>query len=55
MRDFNLFVPSDCTVSNIKRENDSALQPMKKFLKADTRRAFRIISRRPVRRDPGHR
>ena len=37
MRDFNLFVPSDCTVSNTKKENDSALGLMKKFLKADTR------------------
>ena len=51
MRDFNLFVPSDCTVSNTKRENDSALRLMKKFLKADTRRASRIIFRRPARRD----
>src|SRR4029434_4309292 len=37
MRDFNLFVPSDCIVSNTKKENDSALGLMKKFLKADTR------------------
>jgi nicotinamidase-related amidase len=49
MRDFNLFVPSDCTVSNTKRENDSALGLMKKFLKADTRRASRIILRRSAR------
>jgi nicotinamidase-related amidase len=55
MRDFNLFVPSDCTVSNTKRENDSALRLMKKFLKADTRRASRIMLRRPARRDPGRR
>jgi len=51
MRDFNLFVPSDCTVSNTKRENDSALRLMKKFLKADTRRASRIILRRSARPD----
>ncbi|MFL6500833.1 MAG: isochorismatase family cysteine hydrolase [Candidatus Udaeobacter sp.] len=50
MRDFNLFVPSDCTVSNTKRENDSALRLMKKFLKADTRRASRIMLRRSARR-----
>ena len=43
MRDFNLFVPSDCTASNTKRENDSALRLMKKFLKADTRPASRIV------------
>lgn len=51
MRDFNLFVPSDCTVSNTKRENDSALRLMKKFLKADTRQASRIVLRPPAYRD----
>ena len=45
MRDFNLFVPSDWTVSNTKRENDSALRLMKKFLKADIRPASRILLR----------
>lgn len=42
MRDFHLFVPSDCIVSNTKRENDSALELMKKFLKADTRPSSKI-------------
>lgn len=42
MRDFTLFVPSDCTVSNTKRENDSALRLMNKFLKADTRPSSKI-------------
>jgi nicotinamidase-related amidase len=42
MRDFNLFVPSDCTLSNTKKENASALRLMKKFLKADTRLSSRI-------------
>jgi len=51
MRDFNLFVPSNCTVSNTKRENDSALQLMKKFLKADTRPASRIVLHSSARRD----
>jgi len=45
MRDFNLFVPADCTVSNTKKENDSALRLMKKFLKADTRPGSRIVLR----------
>jgi nicotinamidase-related amidase len=45
MRDFHLFVPSDCTVSNTKEENDSALWLMKKFLKADTRLSSRIALR----------
>jgi nicotinamidase-related amidase len=35
MRDFNLFVPSDCTVSNTEEENANALEQMKKVLKAD--------------------
>jgi len=45
IRDFNLFVPSDCTVSNTKKENDSALALMRKFLKADTRVSSRIALR----------
>src|SRR5947209_16581689 len=43
MSDFNLFVPSDCTVSNSKTENDSALALMRKFLKADTRSSSGIV------------
>src|SRR5881398_2426963 len=43
IRDFNLFVPRDCTVSNTKKENESALRLMKKFLKADTRMSSRIV------------
>jgi nicotinamidase-related amidase len=45
MRDFNLLVPSDCTVSNTRKENNSALKLMKKFLKADTRSSSRIVFR----------
>ena len=45
MRDFNLFVPSDCTVSNTKHENKSALRIMKKFLKADIRPSSKIALR----------
>jgi nicotinamidase-related amidase len=36
MRDYNLIVPRDCTVSNTPEENEGALQLMRKFLKADT-------------------
>jgi nicotinamidase-related amidase len=43
MRDFNLFVPSDCTVSNTKKGNDAALALIRKFLKADTRSSSRIV------------
>jgi nicotinamidase-related amidase len=37
MRDFKLFVPSDCVVSETAEENDYALKQMKKVLKADIR------------------
>jgi len=50
MRDFHLFVPSDCTVSNTKKENESALWLMKKFLKADTRLSSRIALRNKRKR-----
>ncbi|MCU1383728.1 MAG: Isochorismatase [Acidobacteria bacterium] len=36
MRDLRLYVPSDCTVSNTKTENDYALNQMRTVLKADT-------------------
>ena len=39
MRDFSLFVPSDCVVSETAEENEYALQQMAKVLKADTRAA----------------
>jgi hypothetical protein len=48
MRDFNLFVPSDCTVSNTKKEKDAALALMKKFLKP-------ILARLPESRCAPHR
>src|SRR6266536_1637697 len=50
MRDFNLLVPRDCTVSNTKKENESALRLMKKFLKADTRSSCKIVLR--TQREP---
>src|SRR5688500_4794554 len=37
MRDFKLFVPSDCVVSVEATDNDYALRQMEKALKADTR------------------
>jgi nicotinamidase-related amidase len=36
MRDYELIVPRDCTVSNTPEENDGALGLMRKFLKAKT-------------------
>jgi nicotinamidase-related amidase len=35
MRDLTLYVPSDCTVSNTKEENEYALKQMQSVLKAD--------------------
>jgi len=35
MRDYNLFIPSDCVASNRKEDNEHALEQMKKVLKAD--------------------
>jgi len=58
MRDFNLFVPSDCTVSNTKKGNASALALMRKFLKADTRSSSQIALRAAQRKGQkrrGHR
>jgi nicotinamidase-related amidase len=37
MRDYELLIPEDCCVSNTPRENEEALELMRKFLKADTR------------------
>ena len=36
MRDFKVFVPSDCVVSNTEEENRYALKQMETVLKADT-------------------
>ena len=36
MRDYDLIVPRDCTVSNTPEENEDALKLMRKFLKAKT-------------------
>jgi nicotinamidase-related amidase len=37
MRDYKLFVPSDCTASNTDEENEHALAQMENVLKADVR------------------
>ena len=36
MRDFKLFIPADCVVSNTEEENEHALKQMETVLKADT-------------------
>jgi nicotinamidase-related amidase len=48
MRDYELIIPRDCTVSNTTRENNQALNFMRNYLKADTRASSRIgLSRAP--------
>ena len=42
MRDFKLFVPADCVVSETEAENEYALQQMARVLKADTRPAAEL-------------
>jgi len=42
MRDYDLMIPSDCTVSNTAVENRQALALMRKFLKADTRSSTKL-------------
>lgn len=42
MRDFKLFVPADCVVSETEEENESALKQMEKVLKADIRRSDQL-------------
>jgi nicotinamidase-related amidase len=42
MRDYELLVPSDCTISNTARENREALNLMKRYLKANTTISARL-------------
>jgi nicotinamidase-related amidase len=42
MRDYELLVPSDCTISNTARENREALNLMKRYLKANTAISARL-------------
>jgi len=42
MREFKLFVPADCVVSEKPEENDYALKEMEKVLKADIRPASNL-------------
>jgi nicotinamidase-related amidase len=50
MRDYELLVPSDCCVSNTRRENDHALAQIAQVLKADVGPSTRIDLRALVRR-----
>ena len=42
MRDFKLFVPEDCVVSNTEEENHHALEQMKTVLKSDVTKAAEL-------------
>ena len=42
MRDYKIFVPSDCVVSNTEEENAHALKQMETVLKADTSRGAEL-------------
>jgi len=42
LRDYKLFVPSDCVISNTPRQNMEALNLMRRVLHADTRRSAQI-------------
>ncbi len=55
MRDFHLFVPEDCVASSDPRENEHALEHMRRVLKADTRPSAEIDFdelKRLARREP---
>jgi nicotinamidase-related amidase len=54
MRDYDLLIPSDCTVSNTAKENREALALMRKFLKADTRPSTKLRLSRARKRKNGH-
>jgi nicotinamidase-related amidase len=45
MRDYNLFVPSDCVASNTIETNEHALQLMKNVLKADISPSAKILQK----------
>jgi len=52
MRDYQLVIPADCTVSNTATENRQALKLMKNYLKADIRPSSKVALRRARRRRP---
>ncbi len=54
LRDFQLFVPRDCCASNIKAENDHALEQMRKVLKADITSSTRLDLKALAKGDLSH-
>jgi nicotinamidase-related amidase len=53
LRDYQIFVPSDCTISNHVKDNREALKLMRRVLKADTRPAAKIDLARLKKHAPG--
>jgi nicotinamidase-related amidase len=52
MRDFELIVPADCTVSNTVEENEHALEQMRVVLKADITESAKLDLESLLRRTP---
>ncbi|HEX6641424.1 MAG TPA: isochorismatase family cysteine hydrolase [Thermoanaerobaculia bacterium] len=52
MRDFELIVPADCTVSNTAEENEHALEQMRVVLKADITESTKLDFKRLLRHAP---
>lgn len=52
MRDFELIVPADCTVSNTAEENEHALEQMRLVLKADITESAQLDLEQLLRRAP---
>ena len=50
LRDYNLVIPSDCSASNTKRDNDQAFMQMKKVLKADIRPSTKLDLKQLMRK-----
>ncbi|RZA09612.1 MAG: cysteine hydrolase [Proteobacteria bacterium] len=46
LRDYGLFVPSDCTFSISPAENRDALKRMRRILKVDTTPAAKLLKRK---------
>ncbi len=53
MRDFKIFVPADCVVSETEEENQYALKQMKKVLKADVRESASLELERLAKAQSG--
>jgi nicotinamidase-related amidase len=51
MRDYKLFIPSDCVASVEKGENEHALKYLKKNLQADTRASADIDFEKLLKKD----